>query len=473
MLQAIINIFRIPELRNRVFFTFTMIAIYRIGFWIPLAGVNQQQMIEAASKATEDASGWGKFLDYASIFSGGSFSQSTIFGLGIMPYITASIIFQLLQSVMPKLQALKKEGASGQAKITEWTRYATVGMCFIQAMMWLKFIGAQGLIRPEFLNPGGLLIFYIAGVTALTAGSVFLMWLGEQIDKYGIGNGVSLILTAGIVAQMPRGIEWVWGNFSTSQQATSGQIGILGVGFLIGAFIFVVAGAILITVAQRRIPIQQAKHTRGRKTYGGGRHYLPLRVNHAGVMPIIFASSLLIFPSAFFGYLQSAASASPDPSNWWIATTTFLNANFQMGEYPYIVLEITLIYFFSYFWTTIVFSPEDMARQLRDNGSFIPGLRPGPRTAEYLETVVERITYVGAGFLAVIAVIPSIVSKEMQIPFFVSSFLGGTGLLIVVSVGLDLIQRIEANLLMRNYKGFHDSPVRSRSGGSSRRPTRA
>ncbi len=473
MLQAIINIFRIPELRNRVFFTFTMIAIYRIGFWIPLAGVNQQQMVEAAAKATEDASGWGKFLDYASIFSGGSFSQSTIFGLGIMPYITASIIFQLLQSVMPKLQELKKEGASGQAKITEWTRYATVGMCFIQAMMWLKFIAAQGLIRPEFLNPGGLLIFYIAGVTALTAGSVFLMWLGEQIDKYGIGNGVSLILTAGIVARMPQALTWVWDNFTTSQQSTSNQIGILGVGFLIGAFIFVVAGAILITVAQRRIPIQQAKHTRGRKTYGGGRHYLPLRVNHAGVMPIIFGSSLLIFPSAFFGYLQSAASASPDTSSWWIATTTFLNANFQMGEYPYIVFYIILIYFFSYFWTTIVFSPEDMARQLRDNGSFIPGLRPGPRTAEYLETVVERITYVGAGFLAVIAVIPSIVSKEMQIPFFVSSFLGGTGLLIVVSVGLDLIQRIEANLLMRNYKGFHDSPARSRSGGSSRRPTRA
>ena len=191
----------------------------------------------------------------------------------------------------------------------------------------------------------------------------------------------------------------------------------------------------------------------GRKVYGGGKHYLPLRVNHAGVMPIIFASSLLIFPSAFFGYLSTSAGQSGAPE-WWQRTTAFLNANFVMGEYPYILLEIVLIYFFSYFWTTVVFSPEDMARQLRDNGSFIPGLRPGPRTAEYLETVVERITYVGAGFLAIIAVIPSIVSKQMGIPFFVSSFLGGTGLLIVVSVGLDLIQRIEANLLMRNYAGF-------------------
>ena len=213
--------------------------------------------------------------------------------------------------------------------------------------MWLKFIGAQGLIKPEFLYPGGLLIFYIAGVTALTAGSVFLMWLGEQIDKYGIGNGVSLILTAGIIAQMPRGLKWVWENFDTSQQSVSGNIGILGVIFLVGAFIFVVAGAIVITVAQRRIPIQQAKHTRGRKTYGGARHYLPLRVNHAGVMPIIFGSSLLIFPSAFFGYLQSAASASPDPSGWWLTVTSFMNANFQMGEYPYIVVYIILIYFFS------------------------------------------------------------------------------------------------------------------------------
>ena len=469
MIRAALNIFRIPDLRNRVLFTLSMLVVYRVGFWIPLPGVDQTQMIEAAAKASESSSGWGKFLDYASIFSGGSFSQSTIFGLGIMPYITAAIIFQLLQSVVPRLQELKKEGAAGHQKITEWTRYATVGMCLIQSMMWLKFIGAQGLIKPEFLGPGAQLVFFLAGITVLTAGSIFLMWLGEQIDKYGIGNGVSLILTAGIIAQMPNAVEWVIANFDSSQQVV-GKIGLLGVIFLVSAFVLVVAGAIVITVAQRRIPIQQARHTRGRKVYGGVKHYLPLRVNHAGVMPIIFASSLLIFPSAFFGYLQSAASASPDTAEWWRATTGFLNANFQMGEYPYIVLEITLIYFFSYFWTTIVFSPEDMARQLRDNGSFIPGLRPGPRTAEYLETVVERITYVGAGFLAVIAVIPSIVAREMQIPFLVSSFLGGTGLLIVVSVGLDLIQRIEANLLMRNYQGFFEGPSQSRMG---RRPQRA
>ena len=465
MIKAIVNMFMIPELRNRILFTAAMIAIYRIGFWIPLVGVNQAGLKEAASKASEGGSGWGQLLDYVSIFSGGSLQQSTIFGLGIMPYITASIIFQLLQSAVPRLQELKKEGASGQQKITEWTRYATIAMCLVQGFMWLKFLVAQQLVLPEFLTGGTTLAFYLSGITALTAGSIFLMWLGEQIDKFGIGNGVSLILTAGIIAQMPNAITDLSNRTDLSLQAGEGQIGIVGILFLAIAFIIVVAGSILITLAQRRIPIQQARHTRGRKAYGGQRHYLPLRVNHAGVMPIIFASSLLIFPSAFFGYL--ASSVSVDAPTWWVSTLDFLNINFQMGEYPYIVLEILLIYFFSYFWTTVVFSPEDMAQQLRENGSFIPGLRPGPRTAEYLETVVERVTYVGAGFLAIIAVIPSMVSKYMEIPLNISSFLGGTGLLIVVSVGLDLLQRIEANLVMRNYSGFMSGAEPGRGG----RPT--
>jgi len=465
MFKAVLNIFRIVELRNRVLFTLAMIAIYRIGFWIPLVGVDQTQLEELARQSATEATGFGKLLEYVSVFSGGSFKQSTIFGLGIMPYITASIIFQLLQSAVPKLQELKKEGASGQQKITEWTRYATIAMCLIQGFMWMKFLQGQGLVQPQFRTQTGMLIFYFSGLTALTAGSVFLMWLGEQIDKYGIGNGVSLILTAGIVSQMPMAIGWLANNVDFSLQSGEGGVGVLGILFLAVAFIIVVAGSILITVAQRRIPIQQAKHTRGRKTYGGQKHYLPLRVNHAGVMPIIFASSLLIFPSSFLGYL--ATSVSQDSPAWWQSIVYFMNRNFQFGEYPYIVCEIILIYFFSYFWTTVVFSPDDMSQQLRENGSFIPGLRPGPRTAEYLETVVERITYVGAGFLAIIAVIPSMVARYMDIPFFVSSFLGGTGLLIVVSVGLDLIQRIEANLLMRNYNGFITGAESGRKRGGS------
>ena len=466
-MNTILNIFRIPELRNRVFFTLGVLVVYRLGFFIPLIGVDQSALASFYDQQRESGSveGLGRILDYASIFSGGSFSQSTIFGLGIMPYITAAIIFQLLQTAIPRLQELKKEGASGQQKITEWTRYTTVVMCFVQGFMWMKFMLANGMVRQEFLTSINVLFFYLSGLTALTAGSIFLMWLGEQIDKYGIGNGVSLILTAGIIARMPDAVQYLVDNTDLSLQSGDGKIGVVGLLFLIVAFIIVVAGSILITLAQRRIPIQQARHTRGRKTYGGQRHYLPLRVNHAGVMPIIFASSLLIFPSAFFGYL--ASSVSPDAPGWWAATVSFLNINFQMGEYPYIVLEILLIYFFSYFWTTVVFSPDDMAQQLRDNGSFIPGLRPGPRTAEYHETVVERVTYVGAGFLAIIAVIPSLVSTYMQIPINVSSFLGGTGLLIVVSVGLDLLQRIEANLVMRNYSGFLSGAEPGRGGRAS------
>ena len=469
MLQALINIFRIPDLRNRVLFTLSMLLIYRIGFWIPLPGVDQTRLAEFAEQASQDSGGFGRFIEYASIFTGGDFGRSTIFGLGIMPYITAAIIFQLLQTAVPRLQELKKEGATGQQKITEWTRYATVGLCFIQSLMWLKYMQAQGLVQATFTTAPNNLLFLFAGMTALTAGSMFLMWLGEQIDKYGIGNGVSLILTAGIISRMPNAINWIVTNFDPSQQADTRGLGVMGLLFLSAAFVFVVAGAILITVAQRRIPIQQAKHTRGRKVYGGQRHYLPLRVNHAGVMPIIFASSLMIFPSAIFGWMSQQASFTSTDSwwSWWPSVTGFLANNVQIGAYPYVLCEIILIYFFSYFWTTVVFSPEEMAKQLRDHGSFIPGLRPGPRTAEYLETVMERVTYVGAGFLAIIAVIPAIVARQMQIPFLVASFLGGTGLLIVVSVGLDLIQRIEANLLMRNYSGFlsagdHGRPQRIR-----------
>jgi preprotein translocase subunit SecY len=468
MLNAFLNIFRIPDLRNKVFFTLGMLVIYRIGFWVPLIGVDQSSVAEAARKASEDATGFGRIVQFASIFSGGSLSQSTIFGLGIMPYITASIIFQLLNSVLPGLQELKKEGASGQQKITEWTRYATVGLCIVQGAMWLRYLQTSNLVQAQYFSGSSVMIFFAAGIAALTAGSLFLMWLGEQIDKYGIGNGVSVILTAGILAQLPNAVFWVVDNFDPSQQGESGNIGVLAVIFLIASFVFVTAGAILITVAQRRIPIQQAKHTRGRKVVGGQRHYLPLRINHAGVMPIIFASSLMIFPSSIFGWLNTRA-AQGGSAEWWQAVTGFLAENFQIGQYPYIVIEIAMIYFFSYFWTTVQFSPDDMSKQLKQYGSFIPGIRPGPRTADYLETVMERITYVGAGFLAIIAIIPTMVAEWLQIPFFVASFLGGTGLLIVVSVGLDIIQRIEANLLMRNYAGFLSGDGRGGARIKSRR----
>jgi preprotein translocase subunit SecY len=285
---------------------------------------------------------------------------------------------------------------------------------------------------------------------ALTAGTVFLMWLGEQIDKHGIGNGVSLIIMAGILTGMPAAIMSVQAGFEPGDPNKMGWMGLM---LLLGGFVLVVAGSVLLTVAQRRIPVQQAKHSRGKRTFGGQRSYLPLKVNHGGVMPIIFASSLMVLPTVIFGYLSEAAR-NTGASATTIGIVDWLNNNLQMGAFPYLFIYVLMVYFFSYFWITIQFNPEDMSKQLRDHGSFIPGLRPGPRTAEYLEAVMERITYVGAAFLAVIAVLPMTVNQWLRVDFIVTQFLGGTGLLIVVSVALDFLQRVEAHLLMRNYEGF-------------------
>jgi len=293
MLQAILNIFKIPDLRNKVLFTIGMLAVYRIGFWIPVPGINQTALSEFMQRQSEDGNAAGRVLDFVQIFSGGDLGQSTIFGLGIMPYISAAIIFQLLGSVSETLKKLQNEGPTGRQKIQEWTRYATIGMCVVQAAGWIGYIRAQGLIYAGWDNNP---LWWVMAITSMTAGTAFLMWLAEQIDKYGIGNGASLIITAGILAQMPVAVLWTLENSPLGQlpllsnwvggdpNATP-AVSWMGVIFLIGAFILVVAGSVLITVAHRRIPVQQAKHTRGRRVYGGQRSYLPLRVNHGGVMP--------------------------------------------------------------------------------------------------------------------------------------------------------------------------------------------
>jgi preprotein translocase subunit SecY len=453
MIGTLLNVFKIPELRNKLMFTFGMLAIYRIGYYVAVPGVDQVKM---RADISTQGGGFGDLVNYFQIFTGGNLSQSTIFGLGIMPYISASIIFQLLVTVIPALEKLQREGESGRRKIQEYTRYATVGLCVVNAAVWMRYLASQDFIFPSFTGPwlGMSFTYMVFSLLILTTGTVFLMWLGEQIDEYGIGNGISLIIMAGIVAQIPNAIIEVWQKFSFRTTAESGSLDLPMVAFLVVMFICVVAGAILITQAQRRIPIQQAKQTRGRRVYGGQRHYLPLRVNHGGVMPIIFASSMLIFPGIIFTSINNA---------WDNSATRFLNEAFRSGGYLYILTYIVAIYFFAYFWTTVQFRPKEMANNLRDYGSFIPGLRPGKRTADYLETVMGRITYVGAGFLAIIAIIPTIVAEWMGIPFTVSAFLGGTGLLIVVSVTLDLVQRVEANLIMRNYRGFlgAEGPIKS------------
>ncbi len=441
MLRAFLNIFKVRDLRNKVLFTLGLLCAYRVGFYVPIPGVDQERLAQHFS-TTGDESGFSQLTEYFAMFTGGNLQQSTLFGMGIMPYISASIIFQLLATVIPALEKLQKEGESGRRKIQEYTRYATVGLCVIQGTFWMRYMQTVGLVYPEF---SGTLSFWLMGLIGMTAGTLFLMWLGEQIDEYGIGNGISLIIMSGIVARMPNAVLYLWQNATLGVGAEAGQIGPSKLVFLIAAFVAVVAGAILITQAQRRIPIQQAKQTRGRRVYGGQRQYLPLRVNHGGVMPIIFASSLLLFPSMIFRGLSQALGGS---------FLAILADSFDRTSFLYAAVYILLVYFFAYFWTTVQFQPKEMANQLRDYGSFIPGLRPGRRTAEHLETVMTRITYVGAGFLSVIALVPQVVAETMDIPMVVSSFLGGTGLLIVVSVTLDLVQRIEANLIMRNYAGF-------------------
>jgi preprotein translocase subunit SecY len=458
MLKTFINIFKVPELRNKVLFTLFMLAIYRIGYHVPLPGVDQDRFAALAERGADDSAA-GRMAAYVSLFSGGNLSQSTIFGLGVMPYISASIIFQLLTTVLPALEKLQKEGETGRKKIQEWTRYATVPLAMIQATIWLNYMQSGGpgnaMVQSTFL---GSTEFWLMGLFSLTAGCIFLMWLGEQIDEYGLGNGISLIILAGIVARMPNAIMLLvaqtnlTGTADATRPMTPGNIL-----FLVFSFVFIVAGSILITQAQRRIPIQQAKHTRGRRVYGGQRQYLPLRVNHGGVMPIIFAQSLMLFPGVLFGWLDGIVNRGAT-RGFFGQIVYFLNVEFGRGAFIYIMTEVALIYFFAYFWTTVQFRPKEMANQLRDYGSFIPGLRPGKRTADYLERVMMRITYVGAAFLCVVAVVPTAINMSMGIPFEITAFLGGTGLLIVVSVALDMVQRIEANLLMRNYGGFLSGP---------------
>jgi len=448
MFSTLANIFRIPELRKKIFFTLFLLVIYRLGFHLPLPGIDQTGMADAIKRQGTAGGGFGQLAAAFSLFTGGDLQQSTIFGLGIMPYISASIIFQLLATVWPVLEKLQREGESGRKKIQEYTRYATVGLCLIQGVFWIKYMVDQHYVYPDFRDSAA---FWLMGIMALTTGTIFLMWLGEQIDEYGIGNGISLIIMAGIVARMPNAVIDVINraDFQGGASASGATLGAAEILFLIVAFVGVVAGTILITQAQRRIPIQQAKHTRGRRVLGGQRQYLPLRVNHGGVMPIIFASSLLIFPSIIFSYLASGFGMTRLGGFF-----RFLENAFHHDSYIYVVCYVGMVYFFAYFWTAVQFQPKEMANNLRDYGSFIPGLRPGKRTADYLERVMTRITYVGASFLALIAIIPTVVATKMNIPYSISSFLGGTGLLIVVSVALDLVQRIEANLVMRNYKGF-------------------
>ena len=447
MWEKIRVIFTIPELRRKILLTLLLLGIYRVGYQIPLPLMDSAKMGQFSGSMAD-------FINQVATFSASQLDQVTIFGLGIMPYISASIIFQLLGSVYPPLEKLQKEGESGRKKINEYTRYATVFLCIIQSWMYLGGFASQ-FVFPEYLvgrdaaNIGHLWWFWqLTLVMIMTSGTVFLMWLGEQIDEYGIGNGISLLIMAGILSRMPDAFAKLFLQLKKSGfglGAGKGEVGVETVAVLAILFVAVIAGVIFMTQGQRRIPTQTAKHVRGRRSFGGQRQYLPLRINQAGVMPIIFASSLLLFPTVLLTWLKSFSA-------FWIP---YEQAFHRGNSFTYNILYVALIYFFCYFWTAITFNPKDMADNLKNYGTFIPGYRPGRRTADYLEKVMIRITYVGAGFLSVVAIVPTLITSWMpSVDQNLTSFYGGTSLLIAVSVAFDLVQKIDSHLVMRNYKGL-------------------
>ena len=452
MLARILTVFRIPELRQKIILTLILLGVYRLGFFIPLSFLDQDKFFADLRRLTESQGAMGQVMQAMSMFSASSIGNATIFGLGIMPYISASILFQLAATVYPPLESLQKEGEAGRKKINEYTRYATVVIALAQSFMWVMWVRSQGGI----LESSNGLFGWIVATLTMTAGTVFLMWIGEQIDEFGIGNGISLLIMAGILARIPEAIKellgpaFTNGSFNIQLGSKAGIDKLLLLGAL---FVAVILGVISMTTATRRIPIQSAKHVRGRRVTGGQRQSLPLRINQSGVMPIIFASSLLLIPISVLNYLGGLAQVSE--YGWIRAISPLLNIlNSNDRGFLYNLLFILLIYFFCYFWTGITFNPKDISENLKDHGSFIPGYRPGARTADYLDQVMHRITYVGAGFLAIIAIVPTIVASSLQISPLVASFYGGTGLLICVSVAMDLVQKIDSHLVMMNKGGL-------------------
>jgi len=460
MLDSIRNIFSIPELRKRVIFTLLLLAVYRIGGQIPNPGISASALAEFWSQQK------GNILGFIDLFSGRYMSRMTIFALGIMPYISSSIILQLLTVVWPYLERLSKEGELGRKKITQYTRYGTIGICFIQAFGIAVFLESLKAPGGALIVPHGGWGFRLLTVLTLTTGTVFVMWLGEQISARGIGNGISLIIFAGIVVRFPSGLNSLLGNFR------SGAMDPLKIIFLGALMVAVIAFIVFVERGQRRIPVSYAKRVVGRKVYGGQSTHLPLRVNTGGVIPIIFAASVITIPATF-------AQLAKVPVLQQIAQ------QFGMGMPLYNLFYVAAIIFFTYFYISIIFNPVDVADNLRKYGGFIPGIRPGKNTSDYIDEVLSRITLVGAIYLAVVAILPEFLITglkvqalpwvgpwlEANLPKFMTQGLGidflfgGTSILIVVGVAMDTMQQIEAQLVMRHYDGFmRRSRIRGRRG---------
>jgi len=438
------NLFKIPEIRNKILITLGLLLVYRVGSYIPLPGVDFAEVY----KQLQDLGGVGKVFGMMNVLTGGSLQNATLFSLGVMPYISASIIFSLLSKAVPALEKISKEGQSGQRKIQQYTRLATVGICLIQS--WFVIFGSLSAGNGSLLHTGvrdwfGL--YCVVVMVALTAGTMFIMWIGEQITEHGVGNGTSLIIMAGIVSNLYPSMSVYFRPGAMNTQAWQQLLTFLG---LWGV---AVVAVVYMTKAQRRIPIQNAKHTRGRQVYGGERSFLPFKLNQANVMPIIFGSALLMIPALIGTALNN----------------TWLEQAFGGQRGFWFILSYTvLIYFFAFFWTSMMFQPNEIAKNLQEQGSFVPGIRPGRQTAEFLEHTMVRITLAGSTFLAIIAVLPSLFGTRSSgaMDQVLIYFMSGTSILIVVGVALDMVEKLNALLVMRNYEGAMEGGAEA-SGASS------
>ena len=428
MLGSFGDAFRLPDLKRRILFTLGVLFVFRLGAHIPTPGVDTAAMAQLFGGNNSGV------LDFLNLFSGGALQRFSIFSLGVAPYINSSIVMQLLVVIFPYLEKLQKDNTEGRKKIVQWTRYGSVLFAVVQGVGMTAWLGSLGIFSGSFFS--ALLV-----VTTLTAGSIAVMWMGEELSDHGIGNGISLLIFAGIVARIPEAVMQSW------SMVRVGQLNLLALLVGLILMVVVVAGCIMLQEGQRRLPVQYAKRVVGNKVYGGQSTFIPLRVNQSGVIPIIFASSILIFPYTVANFFSESSVGR------------FLKALFEPNSLFYIICYVALIIFFAYFYTAVVFNPTDIANNMKKYGGFILGIRPGQPTADYITKVMERITLGGAVFLAIIALVPNFMSSIMGIKSF---YFGGTAVLIVVGVALDTVHQIEAQLLMRHYDG-----ILRKSGGKS------
>lgn len=447
MLQEIQRVIQIPELRSKIVFTLLMLVVCRIGGFIPVPGINGEIAVSFFRHATGGGQNLFQMVD---IFSGGAFSQMTVIALGVVPYISASIIMQLLVALWPSLQReIKENSEQGKRKVNKMTRILTVILSILQSALFVKYALQMNLSRPGIVTSellsfqmfGTPWLFYLIAIATMTTGTVFLMWIGEQITERGIGNGMSLIIMLGILSQLPTALGMILQQLNLDSQEP-GQMTFSSVVVLIGVFVIVTIATILVIQGTRRIPLQYARRVVGRKEVQGGNSYIPLKINYAGVIPVIFASSLLMFPATLGTFIGRG--------NWLGEIAGWLSP----GSTMYFVLYVTLIIFFTYFWTATQFRPDQIASDMKKNGAFIPGIRQGRPTQDFLEHTMNRVTLLGAVFLAMIAILPTMIGRILGVPQTISYFFGGTALLILVGVVLDTMKQIESHLLMKRYDGF-------------------